>query len=215
MADMMMTAGVDAARDLELQFADIVLPFEVGKAPADRLRDRDRAGVGERAIIEPRTGDDVADQAGVWRPQPARVEGAPELEEIALANVREHQILFVADPDFAKAVGFGEIRDGIHLRRRRIPRNPALGLQGYRHDGVAGRLVGGHIVARPGGENRVIAAPRRVRGIHRIQGFVRRRRQIGVDAIDLLGRKIEHAVLDVRPFRLDQLGEPFGAEIVD
>src|SRR5258705_3333223 len=40
MADMVMPAGIDAAGDLDLQFAEIVLAFEIGKAFGDRRRDR-------------------------------------------------------------------------------------------------------------------------------------------------------------------------------
>ena len=67
MADMVMAAGIDAAGDLDLQLADIEQAGQVGEVLADLLRDRDRAGIGERAIVEAGAGDDVADQAEVRR----------------------------------------------------------------------------------------------------------------------------------------------------
>ena len=64
-AGMVMAAGVDAAGDLDLQRADLLLPAGVGEALGDALGDRDRAGVGERAIVEAGAGDDVGDEAGI------------------------------------------------------------------------------------------------------------------------------------------------------
>src|ERR1700681_2862356 len=66
-ADVMMAAGIDAAGDLDLELADLRLPRLAGKALGDPLRHRDGAGIGERAIVEPRTGDDVGDEAGIGR----------------------------------------------------------------------------------------------------------------------------------------------------
>src|SRR5579863_5433465 len=46
-ARMMMAAGIDAAGDLDLEFADVVLAIEIGKALGNALCDRDRPGIGE------------------------------------------------------------------------------------------------------------------------------------------------------------------------
>ena len=62
-ADVVVAAGVDAAGDLDLEVADRVLAR--GEALGDALRDRDRAGVGERAVVEAGAGDDVGDEPGV------------------------------------------------------------------------------------------------------------------------------------------------------
>ena len=45
--------------------ADVLLPKRVGEALGDSLGDRDRAGGGERAIVEAGAGDDVGDEAGI------------------------------------------------------------------------------------------------------------------------------------------------------
>ena len=70
MADMVMAAGVDAAGDLDLELADLALPRRVGEALGDALGDRNRAGIGERAVIEPRAGDDVGDQTRIGGGEP-------------------------------------------------------------------------------------------------------------------------------------------------
>ena len=67
MADVVMAAGIDAAGDLDLELADLGLPDVVGEALGDPLGDRDRAGVGQRAIVEAGAGDDVGDQPGIRR----------------------------------------------------------------------------------------------------------------------------------------------------
>src|SRR5439155_10404556 len=50
-ADMVVAAGVHAARDVEIELADVVQIIEIVEAPLDRLRHRDRLGVGERAEV--------------------------------------------------------------------------------------------------------------------------------------------------------------------
>src|SRR5438445_7878881 len=69
-ADMVMAAGVDAAGDVDVQPADQIGKLMVGKAPRQLLRDRDRARIRQRAIVEPRAGDDVGDQIDVRRREP-------------------------------------------------------------------------------------------------------------------------------------------------
>ena len=64
-AGMVMAAGVDAAGDLDLQRADVLLPERIGEALGDPFGDRDRARGGERAIVEAGAGDDVGDEAGI------------------------------------------------------------------------------------------------------------------------------------------------------
>ena len=67
MAGMVMAAGIDAAGNLDLEFADIVLAVQIGEALGDVLGDGNGAGIGQVAIIQARAGDDVGDQAGIGR----------------------------------------------------------------------------------------------------------------------------------------------------
>ena len=80
----------------------VVLARGVGEALGDVLRDRDRAGVGERAVVEARAGDDVADQVevGVARPsRPARRQTAGRSLE---PHVRQDQVLLVGHADLVE-----------------------------------------------------------------------------------------------------------------
>src|SRR5215470_12010025 len=115
-ADMMVAAGVDAAGNLDLQLADIEQLGEIGEMLADLLRHRDRTGIGERAVVEAGAGDDVAGQPDVRRRQPERLQLLPQLVEVGLGDVRQHQVLLVADTHLAEAVAVGEIGDRVHLR---------------------------------------------------------------------------------------------------
>src|SRR5579872_4746363 len=99
-AGVMVAAGVDAARDLDLELADVVLAIEVGEALGDILRNRDRARIGEIAIVETRAGDDVGDKAGVRRRQAMLAELGEDRRQVALLHVRQYEILLVADADF-------------------------------------------------------------------------------------------------------------------
>jgi hypothetical protein len=51
-AGVMVPAGIDAAGDLDLQRADLLLPAGFGEALGNALGNRDGAGIGERAIIQ-------------------------------------------------------------------------------------------------------------------------------------------------------------------
>ena len=56
-AGVMVPASVDAARNLELELTEF---GAARREPlAELLRNRDLAGIGQAAIVEPRTGDDI------------------------------------------------------------------------------------------------------------------------------------------------------------
>src|SRR3546814_1287240 len=78
---MMMTAGVDAAGNLELQFTQIPLTLGVGETLADLLRHRNRPRIGKAAIIKTGAGDDVADKVKIGRREPSRIQLLPRSEE--------------------------------------------------------------------------------------------------------------------------------------
>src|SRR5579862_500781 len=79
MADMVMAAGIDAARDVEMHLSDMMLPVEIGEALGEALRHRNRARRREPAIVEPGAGDDVADQVHVGRGEAERSQRRPQL----------------------------------------------------------------------------------------------------------------------------------------
>ena len=86
-ADMMVAAGIDAAGNLDAELGRSAAAVRVGETPRNRLRDRDRAGGGERAIIQTRAGDDVGDQAGIWL---SRVRLPPALAQSAKSRPAGH-----------------------------------------------------------------------------------------------------------------------------
>src|SRR5688572_4303600 len=77
MADMVMTAGIDAAGDVEPQLADVVQLARVAEMARQALRHRDRARVGEVAVVEARAGDDVADEAEIGGRELRRPQALP------------------------------------------------------------------------------------------------------------------------------------------
>src|SRR6218665_1447578 len=93
MAGVVMPAGVDAARNLELQFAQRLLPVLRREAFGNLLCQRDRAGIGQAAIIEAGAGDDIADQIEIGCSQARRIELLPQRMEIGLAHMREDDVL--------------------------------------------------------------------------------------------------------------------------
>ncbi len=146
--------------------------------------------------------------------RPAASSARQRLRQIALGDVRQHQILLVTDADFAERIAVGEVGDRVHLRGAGIARSSAFRLERQRDDGVARRLVVGDRIGHPGVEAFVGAA----RGAERRRAVVERQ-VIGIAeaAGDLgygSGVERERAVTDAAPFRFDLAGKGFGAELV-
>ena len=215
MADMVMAAGIDAAGNIDVQPAEIALQIEIAEAPRDLLRDRDRARIGEAAIIEAGAGDDVGDEIDVRRGDADRVERAPQRRQIALRDMRQHQILLVADADFAERVTIGEVGDRIHLLGGGIAGRAAFRLQRQRDDGVAGHLVIGDRIVDPGVKAAVGAARcgkfRRVVIEPRVGRIAEAAGDFGNDPA---GSSASAPSLMALPFGVDFLCKSLGAKLV-
>ena len=77
---------------------------EVGEVLGDALRHRDRAGVGQRAVVEARAGDDVGDQADVGLGEAQPPERRVDRRQVLDRDMRQDEVLLVADPHLALAV---------------------------------------------------------------------------------------------------------------
>src|SRR5258706_4253497 len=128
-ADVMVAASIDAARNLDLELAEIVLAFEIGKATGDILRDIDRARIGHVAVIETQAADDVRHQPVVGCGEPERLKPSPEHGKVSLAHVRKDKVLLVRHADFRLTEFVHQICQGVHLVGRAIPRRFAHALQ--------------------------------------------------------------------------------------
>src|SRR5262245_22520515 len=129
MADVMVAAGIDTARDVDVQPPEAVRELEIAKSPRQLLRHRDRARVGEAAIVETWASDDIGDEPHVGRRHADGVKRAPQRRQIALRHMRQHQVLLMSDPDLAEGVAVGKVSDCIHLLGGRIAGRAALGLE--------------------------------------------------------------------------------------
>src|SRR5882672_8292907 len=109
--DVVMAAGVHAARDVHVDLADVVQVVQVVEALLDRLGHRDRLGVGERAEIAARAADDVGEKPQVGRREAERLDFPPERMQIGLPDVGENQVLLVRDAQLAERIAVGEIGD--------------------------------------------------------------------------------------------------------
>src|SRR5262245_1064177 len=93
--DVVVAAGVDAAGDFDLEVTHLLLPRR--QPFGDALGDGDRARVGERTVVEAGAGDDVGGEAGVGFGEPNRLQLLIDRPQIAEPDVRQHQVLFVAN----------------------------------------------------------------------------------------------------------------------
>src|SRR6516225_7903685 len=213
MADVMMTAGVDAAGDVDMEAADQIGGIVIGKAPRQLLCNRDRARIGERAIVQAGAGDDVGDEIDVRSGEPDFIECLPQRRQIAPGDMRQRQILLVADADFAKGIFVRDIGQGVHLLGGRIARRSARRFQRQRHDGIATHLVREYRIAAPGLEACVL------RGVaqfvwHLRQLFVSRVGEARADILDHLVVELQRALAHLQPLFLDLSRELFNAELV-
>src|SRR4029077_12656844 len=108
-ADVMMAAGVDAARDIDMQPAKVAGEIEIAEPTGQLLGDRYGAGIGEAAVVEPRASDDVGNQTDIRGRDPDGIERTPQLGKIALRHMGEYQVLLMADPDFPKRIAIRQI----------------------------------------------------------------------------------------------------------
>ena len=120
MADMVMAAGVDAAGNIDMQPPKAAGAIEILEALGDLLRDRDRARVGEAAVVEAGAGDDVGDKSDIGRGDADLIERAPQCGKIPLRHVGKNQVLFMRHANLAMAVTIGEVGGRVHLRRRSV-----------------------------------------------------------------------------------------------
>src|SRR3989338_635196 len=97
MADMVVSTGIDAARRVDLQLADLMLTLDVGEALRNLLRERDRTRVCKRAIIEAGAGDLVRDEADIRRRKIVCLQNFVNRMQILLAHMRERQVLLMRD----------------------------------------------------------------------------------------------------------------------
>ena len=77
MADMVVSAGVDAAGDIHGDRTDLILAADIRKALADGLRQGDRPCICQRAVIETGAGDNVARTTDVRRCEAVDLERQP------------------------------------------------------------------------------------------------------------------------------------------
>ena len=129
MADMVMTAGIHATGDVEIDFADVEQIVEIVKTLLDGIGNGNRLGIGQIAEIAARAADDAGQKADVGGCQTGVAGNQPECVQIAFAYIGEDHVLLVADAQFTEAVTVGEIGYDVHLVRGDVARGDAVPFQ--------------------------------------------------------------------------------------
>jgi len=106
----------------------------------------------------------------------------------------------------------GEIGDRLHLLRRGVARNAAIGFQRDGDDGIARLAMMMDIVAQPAGEGRGFQALGHHCRRERIGFGQGGRREERLDTRNLGSRQSQRAILDLFPFRFDEVAEFRGAQ---
>ncbi len=153
-------------------------------------------------------------EVDVRRREAEAVERLAQLRQVALGDMRQRQVLLVADADFAERIFVGEIGDRVHLLGGGVARRAADRLQRQRHDRIALHLVRSHRVLAPALEQRIM------RGLlqlvrHVRQLFVGRIGEARAHLLDDGMIERQPAVAHLLPLLVDLLGELLDAELVD
>src|SRR6266436_2535138 len=202
-ADVVMPARIHAAGHLYLDVAQVVQVVEIVEALLDLLRDPERAGIGERAEIQPRAGDHVRKGADVRHGELVAFELEPHLVQLALAHVREQQILIVGGADEAEAHALGERCDRLHLLTAHIPRVLSVRFERYEHRAIPAHAVGTGIVAIPGLEGGFAAGA----GVEVLERLVGLRPEEAAHPLDFGGRQARSARARALPLGFHLLAE--------
>src|SRR5574343_524763 len=205
-ADFVVSAGVHAARDVEIDLADVEQVIEVVETGLDGIGDGDGFGVGQVAEVAARAADDAGQQADVWRGQTGRLGFLPDFVQVALLDVGQDDVLLVADAQFAEAVAVVEVSHHVHLVGSDVARCDAVLLQRQGDGLVAGYLVGVGVAFKPALESLGL------RKFHGSNRGVAGRGEVGGDAVVFLLRDGHRTTLAVGPFGLDLLAEGVDAE---
>src|SRR5437016_14618323 len=99
MADMVMPASIDAARNIDLELANFPRLCTIAKPFGNPLRDGDRAGSCEAAIIKPGAGNNVGHEPGIRGGETLPGKPVEHLGQIIERDMRQDEVLFMRDAD--------------------------------------------------------------------------------------------------------------------
>nr|GFA29209.1 hypothetical protein [Tanacetum cinerariifolium] len=111
MADVVVATGVHAARNIQVQLTNVEEVIQVIKPTLDRLGNRNRLGIGQRAEVAAGAADDVRQQTDVWRCKALLAQLAPHREQLALLDVGENHVLFMGGAQLPEAIAVGQNLD--------------------------------------------------------------------------------------------------------
>ncbi|MNO90041.1 hypothetical protein D3C76_815410 [compost metagenome] len=215
MADVVVTTGVHATGDVQVQFADVEQVVQVVEAALDRFGDRDRLGVGQGAEITARAADDVGQQADVRRGETLLAQLAPQGEQLVLLDVGQDDVLLVGGAQLTEAVAVGQVGHGVELFVGDVARCNAGWLQGQGHGHVARLLVGQGVAHAPAGEARVLLVELGQGGGLVVQRLVVRIDEMCGDALHFGFGQRGLATAQVLHFRIDFLRKDFRRQRFD
>ena len=214
-ADVVVAAGVNAARDLDLEVADLSRPLRRAEALGDSLRHRNRSRGRQRAIIEARAADDVADEPDVLGGEAVAREAVVDRREILERHVGQHDVLLVRDAQLVVRIALREIGHVVHLRRRGVAGDAADRLQRDREHAVARHLVREDVAGDEAAEGGVVGLALLVGARLRAPSRQVRHREIGDDAVDFVLRQGQAGIAVLREIVFDGVADRVGALLVD
>ena len=160
MAGVVVAAGVDAAADVQVNFAQVVQLVQILIALGDVGGYRDRARIGQRAEVAAGAGNHVGQQAYLGACQAQFARCMPQGRQIGHADPGQQGVLVVRDAGLAVREAVGQFGQRIQLVGAGVAWGRAFGaeatLERQRDDAQVRVAVRCHVALQPAGELDVV-----------------------------------------------------------
>ncbi|MNX97625.1 hypothetical protein D3C86_1299980 [compost metagenome] len=158
---MVVAAGIHAAGDIEADITQVVQIVQVFETSLNRLGDGDGLGIGQRAEVAARAGNDIGQQTDIGAAQALFAGQAPEGEQLGFRHVGQDNVLLMGDADFSKTEMLGPRCNRVHLLGGDITGRGRDARFGRQHDaGITRHLMRLDIARHPTGKRRVLCQTR-------------------------------------------------------
>src|SRR5574344_502209 len=215
MANMVMAAGVHAAGNVQVQIANVEQVVQILKTLLDGFGHRNGLGVGQCAVVAAGAADNVAEQADVGGGEAQVADFQPQVKQLALFDIGQHDILFAGVACFAKTVALGQVGDGIQLAGADVAGRYAGLFQGQGDGHITGFFMGAGIACTPAGKARVLLFLSGEQRVFVGQLKVGGSGRAAADTGDFFFGQGDGAVFQVLPFFVYFFCKAFGSQCLD
>ena len=142
MPGVVMGTGIQAAGNLQIEFADVMQVIKIIKALLNLLGYRNRMTLSQSAEILTRAANHVRQHTGIGNRQTVFPGLDPKVVQSFNLHIRQDQVLVLTNSEFAQGELVSQIGHDTHDVRAGVTRSRAGVLQGQDHSAVSWHLMG-------------------------------------------------------------------------